>query len=343
MGRKKITVSKIDNERTRNITFNKRKSGLIKKAMELSILCDCEISLVVFSKENGEMSNLYEYSSSDPRLILQKYCTVSGLAHERYTNDDYELFNRRKSRRKHGNSEKQENSIQNSEPGSTSMKQIPSENVIIDDVPEEIPIKPKTKNLDRSNESNQEVTKIPEGNFSNRSNGGVYFSADIPAKKRRYHINRSSSSSVAIFDGGKRLPSIDEALSEDQVLSPSQIMHPLQRTDDVANENKKMDGEMPTNGNEPNNYFGMANPSTFSPLLFASSGQTPRSLDLGLPNSIGTLNTPTYDPSPLTLGTDGEGLTDLGTNNNNNNPNLENLNHLEENETSNSSGNMKTL
>jgi len=84
----KISVSKIQNERTRNITFSKRKSGLIKKAMELSILCDCEISLVVFSKENGALSTLHEYSSCDPRVILEKYCSVSHLSHEKYLNED---------------------------------------------------------------------------------------------------------------------------------------------------------------------------------------------------------------------------------------------------------------
>jgi hypothetical protein len=68
-GRKKIDIEAIKDERNRNVTFNKRKQGLMKKAMELSILCNCEISLVIFNNEN----NLYEYCSTDPRFVLQKY------------------------------------------------------------------------------------------------------------------------------------------------------------------------------------------------------------------------------------------------------------------------------
>lgn len=40
MGRKKIVIKPITDERLRNITFNKRKAGLLKKAAELSMLCN---------------------------------------------------------------------------------------------------------------------------------------------------------------------------------------------------------------------------------------------------------------------------------------------------------------
>ena len=39
MGRKKITIKKIADPRNRVVTFNKRKSGLIKKTMELVTKC----------------------------------------------------------------------------------------------------------------------------------------------------------------------------------------------------------------------------------------------------------------------------------------------------------------
>ena len=84
MGRKKITIKPITDERNRHVTFNKRKSGLIKKAMELSILCNCQISLVIFNAEN----QLFEYCSTDPRFILQRYCQVAHLPHERLANAD---------------------------------------------------------------------------------------------------------------------------------------------------------------------------------------------------------------------------------------------------------------
>jgi hypothetical protein len=51
MGRKKIIIRKIQDERSRHATFAKRKNGLIKKAMELSVLCGCEIALVMFNSQ----------------------------------------------------------------------------------------------------------------------------------------------------------------------------------------------------------------------------------------------------------------------------------------------------
>jgi len=90
MGRKKIPIKAITDERNRHVTFNKRKSGLIKKAMELSILCNCQISLVIFNAEN----QLFEYCSTDPRFILQRYCQVAHLPHERLANTDYARFDK---------------------------------------------------------------------------------------------------------------------------------------------------------------------------------------------------------------------------------------------------------
>lgn len=52
--------------------------------MELSILCNCEISLVVFIDDK-----LYEYSTGDPRALLEKYCNKAVEPHERYSNEDY--------------------------------------------------------------------------------------------------------------------------------------------------------------------------------------------------------------------------------------------------------------
>ena len=46
MGRKKISIKKISDPRNRVVTFNKRKAGLIKKTMELSLLCDAKIALI---------------------------------------------------------------------------------------------------------------------------------------------------------------------------------------------------------------------------------------------------------------------------------------------------------
>ncbi|ESO88277.1 hypothetical protein LOTGIDRAFT_126357 [Lottia gigantea] len=69
MGRKKIQITRINDERNRQVTFTKRKFGLMKKAYELSVLCDCEIALIIFTTNN----KLYQYASSDMDKVLLKY------------------------------------------------------------------------------------------------------------------------------------------------------------------------------------------------------------------------------------------------------------------------------
>jgi hypothetical protein len=55
--------------RKRQVTFMKRKQGLLKKAMELSILCQCEMAVVIFS-HNGK---LYDYGSTQTRRTVARY------------------------------------------------------------------------------------------------------------------------------------------------------------------------------------------------------------------------------------------------------------------------------
>lgn len=63
------------------VTFNKRKFGVMKKAYELSVLCDCEIALIIFSSSN----RLYQYASTDMDKVLLKY-TEYNEPHESLTN-----------------------------------------------------------------------------------------------------------------------------------------------------------------------------------------------------------------------------------------------------------------
>ena len=69
MGRKKIQITRISDERNRQVTFTKRKFGLMKKAYELSVLCDCEISVIIFNSHN----KLFQYASTDMDKVLLKY------------------------------------------------------------------------------------------------------------------------------------------------------------------------------------------------------------------------------------------------------------------------------
>lgn len=65
------------------VTFTKRKFGLMKKAYELSVLCDCEIALIIFNHAN----KLFQYASSDMSRILLKY-TEYCEPHENRNNND---------------------------------------------------------------------------------------------------------------------------------------------------------------------------------------------------------------------------------------------------------------
>lgn len=51
MGRGKTILARIENPVSRRVTFSKRKMGLLKKANELSVLCDVELALIIFSKK----------------------------------------------------------------------------------------------------------------------------------------------------------------------------------------------------------------------------------------------------------------------------------------------------
>ncbi|VAH50939.1 unnamed protein product [Triticum turgidum subsp. durum] len=71
MGRGKVELKKIENTTSRQVTFSKRRMGLLKKANELAILCDAQVGVIVFSG-SGKM---YEYSSPPWRIanIFDRY------------------------------------------------------------------------------------------------------------------------------------------------------------------------------------------------------------------------------------------------------------------------------
>ena len=60
MGRVKLPIRRIENTTNRQVTFSKRRNGLLKKAFELSVLCDAEVGLIVFSPRG----KLYEFASA---------------------------------------------------------------------------------------------------------------------------------------------------------------------------------------------------------------------------------------------------------------------------------------
>ncbi|XP_061950301.1 MADS-box protein SVP isoform X3 [Populus nigra] len=69
MARERIQIKKIDNATARQVTFSKRRRGLFKKAEELSVLCDADVALIIFSSTG----KLFEFSSSSMKEILERH------------------------------------------------------------------------------------------------------------------------------------------------------------------------------------------------------------------------------------------------------------------------------
>nr|CAX65664.1 GSQUA6 protein [Gerbera hybrid cultivar] len=70
MGRGRVTLKRIENKINRQVTFSKRRSGLLKKAHEISVLCDADVALIIFSTKG----KLCEYATdSSMEKILERY------------------------------------------------------------------------------------------------------------------------------------------------------------------------------------------------------------------------------------------------------------------------------
>ncbi|XP_062177475.1 MADS-box transcription factor 23-like isoform X2 [Alnus glutinosa] len=83
MGRGKIVIKRIDNSTSRQVTFSKRRNGLLKKARELSILCEAEVGLIVFSSSG----RLYDFASSSMKSVIERYKQLKEEHHQLLTPD----------------------------------------------------------------------------------------------------------------------------------------------------------------------------------------------------------------------------------------------------------------
>ncbi|GMH27239.1 hypothetical protein Nepgr_029082 [Nepenthes gracilis] len=80
MGRGRVQLKRIENKISMQVTFSKRRSGLLKKAHEISVLCDAEVALIVFSTKG----KLFQYATeSSMDKILERY--------ERYSSAESQL------------------------------------------------------------------------------------------------------------------------------------------------------------------------------------------------------------------------------------------------------------
>ncbi|KAF0933114.1 hypothetical protein E2562_013847 [Oryza meyeriana var. granulata] len=100
MARERREIKRIESAAARQVTFSKRRRGLFKKAEELSVLCDADVALIVFSS-TGKLSH---FASSSMNEIIDKYSTHSNnlgkaeqpsldlnLEHSKYANLNEQL------------------------------------------------------------------------------------------------------------------------------------------------------------------------------------------------------------------------------------------------------------
>ncbi|KAF7136325.1 hypothetical protein RHSIM_Rhsim08G0076800 [Rhododendron simsii] len=79
MGRGRVQMKRIENKVSRQVTFSKRRTGLLKKAHEISVLCDAEVALIVFSTKGKlfHMESILEKYESYSRAERQLVATNS--------------------------------------------------------------------------------------------------------------------------------------------------------------------------------------------------------------------------------------------------------------------------
>ncbi|XP_050364060.1 agamous-like MADS-box protein AGL66 [Argentina anserina] len=86
MGRVKLQIKRIENTANRQVTFSKRRNGLIKKAYELSVLCDVDVAVIMFSPA-GRLSLFSGNKSIED--ILTRYVNLSRRERGRLHNEEF--------------------------------------------------------------------------------------------------------------------------------------------------------------------------------------------------------------------------------------------------------------
>ncbi|KAL9666529.1 hypothetical protein QQ045_000863 [Rhodiola kirilowii] len=90
MGRGKIEIKRIENSTSRMVTFSKRRNGMMKKAKEISVLCDAKVSVIIFASNGKMLADCSPNTSLSD--ILEIYQTQSGkrlwdARHENLSNE----------------------------------------------------------------------------------------------------------------------------------------------------------------------------------------------------------------------------------------------------------------
>ncbi|KAJ7537505.1 hypothetical protein O6H91_11G008500 [Diphasiastrum complanatum] len=114
MGRVKLEIKKIENPTNRQVTYSKRRNGLIKKAYELSVLCDIDIALLMFSP-SGKLSQYATNNSIED--VIYRFASMPEYERNKRKVENNDNLNKaiRKLRSESGSNNERERSFGNVE------------------------------------------------------------------------------------------------------------------------------------------------------------------------------------------------------------------------------------
>lgn len=95
MGRRKIEIEPLSDDRNRTVTFVKRKAGLFKKAHELAVLCQVDLSVIIVGSNN----RIYEYSTVDTKEVFncyEKTINTRKHVHEAKSPENYLIYRKKR-------------------------------------------------------------------------------------------------------------------------------------------------------------------------------------------------------------------------------------------------------
>lgn len=84
MLKRQIKLERIADPKARKMIYAKRKNGLMRRAMELSVLCDCEVAVIVYDCTG----KLCQYSSVEMEELLSRYSKTCTEPHECHSTEE---------------------------------------------------------------------------------------------------------------------------------------------------------------------------------------------------------------------------------------------------------------
>ena len=76
MGRKKIEMKLVDDKKIRRVTFKKRRLGVLKKAMELSLLTGAAITMKIYNEEDDSLIEYYSRNNNEFETIIKNKAQI---------------------------------------------------------------------------------------------------------------------------------------------------------------------------------------------------------------------------------------------------------------------------